>query len=395
MGDFSDPKNTAEHVTPDAAREHAARITNSRPPLATSARDISNDYVEDGGRCDRDALSGCFLSASQRQRLVSEYQNRVLSAQLQYQLALTDVEIDKLVEKDADLSWVFSLLADLVGLTTIGALGKAIKWLRDAPLKNTVWALNAADVETGSQRIITEADEMIGRISEKTVDGVVRTAVGTAKGLATSNLKALQDEAAKVGRSLSVSYIDVLKDRAAIVYQHLREDPVANATDGELVALFRSFDAEIGHTEMAYKQELKDKLHRFEASRIPRIGRQWAAHLDPLHAKDLDAADRVKTQEEASKFQEEHGAWRTVATRETKVAWVRNASSSRRTLVYMRQDFMLGTEWRIDEHVHQLEPVEDEFIDVAIQRHEAVWGVAPEEIVNDDVGWQQWLRGGR
>ncbi len=88
--------------------------------------------------------------------------------------------------------------------------------------------------------------------------------------------------------------------------------------------------------------------------------------------------------------------------REVKVAWLRNLSSPNVRLVYVRQDFSptlavpdAKASYHgnpIDQGPHQLEDVEEEFIDVAIERHTAVWGRDPEVVVNDDLAWLSWAK---
>jgi hypothetical protein len=357
-----------------------------RQPTPTSARDIGNAYIEHGAICDRAAGSGCFLDKDQRRALVSAYQQRVLSAQNQYQHALADLRVDKLVEKDDDLWWVATFVLDLVGLAAVGALAKAAALLRGSP-ENVTSALVDAGVQGA-------AGVDASMISDKSLESVVRTAITTAKTQVTRPAKAAQNLAHHTERSLAVSYIDVLKNDAAVTYQHLREDPPASASDAELVALFTSFDAENGHTIGEYKQALTEKLARFQATWIPYVGRKYAGHLTPLHDEDRDLADATKPRD-AGQFIRDHGGGDSPVMRDLKVAWVRTKSTGQRTLFYIRQDFAHEPGWsrRALEQPHQLQPVEPEFAEVAVRRHIAVWGSDPEELVNDDTAWMNVLRG--
>src|ERR1700704_1404766 len=114
MGDFAPPQKKPHPGTVETARAWSTapkpkpKLMSSpaQQPVPLSARDIGNAFIEHGAGCDVAVGPECFLTSDQRSRLVRGYQLRVGNALERYEQALTELTVEKLIEKDADLSWV-------------------------------------------------------------------------------------------------------------------------------------------------------------------------------------------------------------------------------------------------------------------------------------------------
>jgi hypothetical protein len=57
--------------------------------------------------------SGCFMAPDQRTNFIIVLMDHIQTAQTNYKLALVELKVEKLVEKDDDLNWMVGLLLDL------------------------------------------------------------------------------------------------------------------------------------------------------------------------------------------------------------------------------------------------------------------------------------------
>lgn len=350
---------------------------------------VGNSYVDHGPACaGLDGGSDCFLNDGQRNRLIQLYQGRVSAAQLAYTTALTDLRVDKLVEKDDDLSWVFELVIGLVSTHVTTALIKALGFLRDGKADNILWALKKADLQIDLQNpsAVTSIATAVSNVTDGQITSVVKAAVDQGKSGAKGAAKGVGS--GKDDRTEQVAYLDKIKDDSAMVYQHLREDPPGYATDAALVAMFSGFDAMMGHTVGSYKAKLTEQVERYMKSFVRRIG------LQRRGGKPEDSA--------LTRIQHDPTNDENAALTEVKVCWVVHTRDHIPRLAYkttlMRRQ---TTGWAIGRSPTEVVPenrleghgtpryhnIEPELHGAAIARHIEMWKMPPEIVLVDDAMW--------
>jgi hypothetical protein len=390
----------------EAAQQHAKDVTtdiggHERTPGKTTRVQgpgaTGDEYVDQGPYKGPDS----FLTDGQRQRLTSAFQQRVLAAEGNYQHAAIDVRVDKLLEKDEDLNWMASMLIDLAFGFVVGQVAKALISVRDvksAHVKQLIedhipgFGVNDA---TPKLNLRERAYQAIGKVSDDHIKGALGAAAGIGKTQATGQLaKARSGES---DRKESIAYLDQLRDAASLAYQKMREVPPATATDAELILLFDSMDAQ-HHLISQYKLALQEKLARFEASKVTKIGREWAYRntYDDDGRRIHGGEPRVK--------------------RDVWVEWHTFESGSPPVLVFQHQDgrdnpdsieadepgVMTNGELATGHKVRKLRSpyedpqggisndpksiyvVPDEFRETAILRHQQMWGTVPAYVHIDE-----------
>jgi len=340
--------------------------------LPTSAAAIGDRYIENREHC-APGVDGCFLTDTQRTRLVTAYQGAVQAAQMQYAAALTQIRFDRLIKKAEELPFFLSLALDVIAAHALVGLGLAVKALKSAGASQIAsdelgWMMQLQDGSGGGPSSITT---LVGGISEPAVGFVIKAAVDEAK----KQIKKTSPPDTEKGATLN--YIGELEDASAVAFERQRLDPPGYATDADLIVLFHSFKAAMGHTTPRYKAALEDKIDRYLASSTSRIGRHAAKTQ-----RDFDVQGNT--------------------ARDTKVVWVRSSGTPVPTLYYYKRDFQnsqnehtmgdveieplqpLDNRFKIDR------PVETEFVDVAIAKHRAAWGTEPETKEIDPAILPRW-----
>ena len=353
-----------------------------------------DDYIDKGAPAKG---PDSFLSDGQRQRLTAAYQQRVLAAEGHYQTAASDIRVDKLLEKDDDLPWIASMLIDLAFGFVVGQVAKALISLRDVKSAHVKKLFqDAIEFQTDDPKL--EVHERAYQAFGKLSDDHLKTTLGTAAAIGKSQAMGKLQAAHSGGsdRKEAVAYLDQLSDAASLAYQKMREVPPGMATDAELLLLFDALDAQ-HHLKSQYKLALQEKLARFEASKVTKVGRRW---------------EQRNTYYEGQRI---HGGEPRVI-RDVWVEWHTFESGHPRMLVFQHQDGrdnpsvihadepgqVTNSEVVSGHKVRQLRsPYEDpqggisndpksifivpeEFRETAILRHKAMWGTAPQTVHIDE-----------
>lgn len=331
-----------------------------------------NAFVDKGPFCSGKLTDAeCFLTPDQRERLVTTYQLRVQAAETNYKIALVELRVDKLLQKESDLPWVVSLAIELVGLHLVGKISSALFALRSGGLKRLDAVLTEASVSMSDAPLAEAAERALRSASTQRISRGVKAAVDSARDASKTKLKRRVVEAAKSQKRHAVAYIDRLKDEAGLAFQSIREDTPVLASDIELVAMMHGLDAEL-HTISEYKNGLAQKLSRLEGSGVNLIGKRGARR----HKLLLGSVGVM---------------------RHTRVVWAVSQATGQKVLRFETWDgqpTMKKFDRRgdyVDDKFRPARPVTaepelgdvvpDEFKDVAIERHEQLWGAAPETIV--------------
>jgi len=301
--------------------------------------EVGEPWIDQGGHghCHgRAGQPGCFLGDDQRAALIGEFQKHTAVASDNYCHALLMLRMETIVEKEDDLSWLGTLLLDVVGMHVLAAALTA--------LKNRQTLLQ----ELASQRevALTGARAMLVRVTPAQIDAVAKLGFDQGKKGAQATFKREQNKAALGAKTATIAFIDTLIDSAAEAFSHFALDVSAMAEDAELVVLWHGMKPEHHHVE-AYKGALDEKIGRFKTSGIREIGHK------PAVADGIGVVDRARR---VVIVQDMHGRqvpWYQQADRG--VGAVHSDAPPRETL---------------------LGPVPEEFREIAVARSEVVWGSA-------------------
>lgn len=311
-------------------------------PKPTKAADIGVPYIENENAA---PAKDKFLTQNQRNLLTFAYQDNVLAAQNAYTTALNQVWTEQLLRKDDGLPVMLTFLIELIGAQALVGLGAAWKWFARAKEQDVFSMMRGEDIsEPGS--ILA----MIRGAGPSSVQMAIRAAVDGGKSLAKTGLPTDDKD-----KRQSIDYLNLLADRSAKAFERQRIDPPGYVTDSDLVVLFHSYLADMGHTISEYKAAITAALERFKAADVSKIGRErdWGG------AKD------------------------------TKVVWVQRGPRAPR-LHYLTHKAFTGQSpntmanpriemWGRQEDGFSIgHPVEREFEATAIEKHREVWGTEPE-----------------
>src|SRR5688572_7066933 len=125
---------------------------------------------------------------------------------------------------------MFELFLDVIGMLTVKTATMALQALRGNPSVLEIGVEAAATV--AAMRQASEAQ--------------LATVVGTAASTTRRMLPPGESPRPNTAKAAAVSYLDLLANRSATIYERLREDVVAQADDSTLLVLFHSFGASEG-----------------------------------------------------------------------------------------------------------------------------------------------------
>lgn len=341
---------------------------------ATSAGDIHDAWIE--GRENKTG-QGNFLTDVQRERLVNEIKLAIRTSEHFLTGALTEIGFDRLIQKEEEVPAIIALALDIASGYLGGLATKAMKVIRAVPpdkFHKTVEGLLDFQTSTEDAKNPSLVSTLLNVASEESLADVIKRAMGAGKKTVESTTKKEQNADATDRKEVTMSYLDSLKRSAAISYQHLSREAPAVANDAERIALYKSFDAENGHTQPDLKVVLEAKLTRYLKSPASEIGRNKHRLKDGADKRDSYNA----------------------TIRDTQVAWVVIAGDPVPRLYYMREDWANNggsadgvpdiydpvpqgeTPQKSQQGMMTLmRPVEPEFQSTALARHQQAWGFAP------------------
>jgi len=233
-----------------------------------------------------EAMTRRLLSIAQRSRLETEFVGRVSAAELAYVTALTDLRVDKLVEKEEELPIWLTLLVGVGGIAMESTVTSAIKLLK----KSGQAAQTIEDLGAGAAEHAVE--DRVAGMSEGTVEKLVGQLVDKAKEK-TLAAAGKPGSAAPAGGAVgdgeeeqkpaTLNYIDYLRDRALVLFQNVREEKLSSASDEELLGVFASFDAKL-HTVTMYRAKLEEQIKLYLGSHAKEIGHRMTYSREQSNA---------------------------------------------------------------------------------------------------------------
>ncbi|MEO8551353.1 MAG: hypothetical protein ABI678_15325 [Kofleriaceae bacterium] len=235
----------------------------------------------------------CFLSPTQRQALVTEYESAVGGARTSCVLALSDLRFEVMMRKDDDISFVSTLLLSIIGTIVETALSAAISAalkkagsLMSGAARVAAKAGASATVDPSRVKQLVNAAAPAVTVAEKLVAGVESAAAkGGPKALAKTAADAGKQQlkgqfsdpeaGGSRGKEKRTEYIDYLKAEMEDRFQALQQGPPGVATDTELLALKESFNIS-HHREATYRSHFAAAIERYANSPVSDIGRHTA-----------------------------------------------------------------------------------------------------------------------
>lgn len=288
-----------------------------------------------------------------------------------YEIALTSLQMQRLVEKDGEMG-TLALVAFLAG-------GKVLELALSVALRELMVAgavtheLESAGVHVAEKEARTISHEL----GEKGLEAAIGVSVDLGKD------KAKGPIAKAVGgneKEVALEYIARLKDGAMVMFERLAEK-VYELSDGELVKAKRALRAENIMPSM-FEQQLDEKVKRFLETKVKDIGKRdgdakgfvlehkvgWVYGAGPRYLAYVDdAIDQVPNASPGPAY--EDGAQLSLAEEGT---WSQTQSNAP-----MGQQHVSGLANAHLADVKFIGRVEQEFVDAAVEQHQAKWLAAP------------------
>lgn len=287
-----------------------------------------------------------------------------------YEIALASLEMQRLVEKDDELSTLAAVVFLAGGKVLELALSVALRELMVAGAVSR--ELESAGVHVAEK----EASSISHELGEKGFEAAIGVSVDVGKD------KAKGPIAKAVGgneKEVALEYIARLKDGAMVMFERLAEK-VYELSDGELVKAKRALRAENIMPSM-FEKQLGDKIKRFLESGVKDVGKREGAKNFVLEHKVGwvygqgerflafvdDVLDQIPSATPGPAYDD--GAQLSLADEGT---WS------------VRQDNMPAGQQHVDVpgQAHRADVkfvgrVEEDFVDAAVEQHQAKWLAAP------------------
>lgn len=327
---------------------------------------------------------GCFLHPDDRAALVSDFKGRVRKAGENVSMAITVVGFEKLIEKDEELSWLVELVLGVVSFGVASALTRVAKGAVSAAIEK-LHELGAVGRLTGEPSFAAWAEGKVRSINDTTIKSLVTSLVTKSKDGLLSFDKKETGSRTDHPKAQSLSYLETLREESDEAFQRVAETTPRRAGDAELLELLAAFDV-TAHTVARYAQMFRDKLKRFHSSGVTSIGRK----------------DTVRDSGYALAKQGIFKYAQDAVVRDTRVVWHTFVSGYPPQLMYEFQDGEPGLDFQEAIRLAQNQrpvfgpraprtakpelggAVPDEFVNVALERHRAMWGSEPATVLIDD-----------
>lgn len=352
---------------------HASKVSDTvdvgkRSRVPQGPNYTGDPYVDHGPAC-QDSGPDCYLPADVRDRLIREIQSRIDGLGSLYQRACDHVRLVRMLTPQVQINPIVAMLFDAL---TTGFATRAVSSF-------AAWR-GAAMASAHNMELELHQLGLQGRVA-----GIEPAMVAQKFGVLSAKAKAQVFGALPSDvPAQAQSFLSALQHGAAVGFQTMREALPGIATDIELVALREAFDI-THHEQGTYEAAINEKVERFLASGVNRIGRH----------SDTEGVDHVSSKAEADPY----------AGTDVRVAYARFVSGFPTKLFYQHAaSRMSGKEsgamtWGSgDRQPAETKPgisakeeggffVPDEFRDIALQRHLAQWGGMPPVVDIDDSGW--------
>lgn len=387
-------------------KSSAAATTHDAPQTQAQAPAVGKTTLAESQPSSSPApkTSGKLFAPEQRARMETILVGRVGAAQISYNAALTKLEVEKMIEKKEDLPlWEALLIAGGMKVLEVAIMATMMRLKSAGEAVNHLRKL-AVHVEHEG-----EVEGKILGLSEKSVESLVGLGVDKTKEKTTEIAGEAHGEGAEENKAASLSFIEYLRDASMMVFQHVRENKLASASDTQLLALVAAFEG-FRHTETIYYAKLSEHIKAYLSSHAKEIGHR----LENVRDERSGGHHQVR--------------------KETRVAWLINGRTAPQ-LIYVSKEFTadakrgirpdedslsalspagaynadenaLGLEetgsWNDNKKFHgdqvrnaapevandNLGPVESDLQDVALASHRKRWLQAPQTVMQGPYGLQ-------
>ena len=327
--------------------------------------------------------AACLLDAGQRGRLFALFAQRVSDAGTKFQLACSELRVDKLLEPEADrdvMPWFVGLMLDVISMYAGHTLGAALRAMRtDASARLASIGAQLLVEAPDAPNWATATFHAINAVQPKTLEDSVKKAVELGKKRVVSTINERPAVPASNERAETLSYLGALERAASVSFQAIREQTPAVASDAEMLTLFEAFDGAL-HTVDSYKAAIIEKISRFRRSGATKVGLQGMGKDDyHLHRSD----PRRRERDDPSNHRDTDYAQ--FGMREKKVVRVIYGSGAQGHFGYVHRDWEKAGRLDPDETTSEVPyyggDVPDEFLEIALAQHIRVWKALPDPFV--------------
>ncbi len=329
--------------------------TLTSPPLPRTTHDLTDEYVAEP-----------ILPALARENILSTIGADIVTACANFNIAITEVRLTKLLKKSDDVPFFLGLLLDVVGAHFVVKINDAL---------NTVRNLGKGLIKniTSNPTLVERTELALSQTTETQVYTYVRTALSTVQGFARRKFTGALLGAPS---NTAVTYLDQLRNSIGVAYQNLRH-AIPAASDTELLVMREAFDIR-HHFVSLYRDAIEEKLKRWEDSGVNKI------ELAGNYFAPITENDVTSNQGPLSGATDE-GKWHDPGTF---VEW-RQYLSGHKELA-LKHKGHADKPGDVRSGGQRTSTVPDEFQAEAIARHQEVWGSEPgtdPEIYDDSNYW--------
>ena len=326
-----------------------------------------NPYIDHGAACEGAQHPDCFMTSSQRETVIKAIELRVLHANMNFLNALATVELAKVLAKDPEsVSWTVNLMIDVAATYLTARLSKGLISLRNAKGKQLADRVQRAielQVPDDPQTWLSRLERAVAGIKEETIKNGVKTGLDAAKKPVKARAKSPSTRSEE-----AIDFLNQMKSTSNTAFARMREGFAATSSDAELLALYELFDIENQHVHM-FEQAIREKLHRFEQSKVGRIGRrEEKAGALPVK-RDLFVVWEIYESGAPPRLAFRHRDWP-----------VQLQGRAERDADRMPMKLVTSKTYRGTTHgagANNVQLVPHEFVQAAVALHERSWGVPP------------------
>jgi hypothetical protein len=214
------------------------------------------------------------FSPEQRGRLINAFQQRTLAADSAFKTALTQIRVDKLIEKPDDMSWVLNLALMAIGswsgtvikqvMTSLASQGAdALLVYLEKDLSDRMTKLS-----TGLYRGVLAASEAFPKKTSAASKAIANGITGARKW------------ETKMSSKADIDFLDLLGTQTGVMFQQIRETAMLGISDAELLGLHEAWNVD-RNSAGDYKQQITELLGEYKKSDIKNLGRGDRPFSDP------------------------------------------------------------------------------------------------------------------
>jgi hypothetical protein len=249
MGDGHDPQQRVTRIghAPGVTAQEIA----SAPQMGTlgvgkrnivQTHEVGSQWIDHDAVCDGkdDTTAGCFLTDRQRLKLIIDFVDKAQTAQTNYKLALQELRVEALLEKDSDVNWLLTLVLDVLGAHFVSTFARALSRLKAGQLAAVEEKLlgDGLDGAFDPSSMAARMHSVLTRVPDKSIESYVKMAIDTSKRQGLAGLKKVTNAGRRKDVGGTVAYIDQLTDQCDVAFQEFKDTFRGFRNDAEMVAIW-------------------------------------------------------------------------------------------------------------------------------------------------------------